>query len=67
MNLKGIFGFCEHKGCKKRVDFDVDIIAHFEDGTKKIRTVKMCKEHALQGVQGAELKSVTVENTINMD
>lgn len=67
MGIKGLLGFCECKGCKKRMDFEMDIIATLPDGKKIKKVRRFCKDHAMEAVKGGILKSVTIEDTINFD
>ena len=52
MSIKGLLGFCECKGCWNRRDFDMDIVAHFENGKKVTKTVRICEQHAIEAVKG---------------
>lgn len=45
----------------------MDIVAHFQDGKTAKKSVRICKQHAMEAVKGGELKSVTVEDTIDFD
>lgn len=65
MGLKGLLGFCECKGCRNRMEYEMDIITRGSDGTKKVKTARICGKHAIEQMKMGELKSVTVENTIN--
>ncbi|MBA4700748.1 MAG: hypothetical protein H2212_15095 [Ruminococcus sp.] len=67
MGIKGILGFCECKGCHKRMQFEMDIIAHLSTGDKKVKTRRLCSEHAQEAMRGGELKSVTFEHTVDLD
>lgn len=65
MGIKGLIGFCECKGCWNRMDFEMDTIIHTPDGKKKIKTMRICKNHAIEIVKMGEVQSITVEDTIN--
>ena len=62
MSIKGLLGFCECKGCWNRRDFDMDIVAHFENGKKVTKTVRICEQHAIEAVKGGTLKNVIFED-----
>lgn len=62
MNIKSILGFCSCKGCKCRYDFEIELKA----GGKKQRA-RLCEEHAREFMKCGKLKSVTFEETINLD
>lgn len=67
MGIKGFLGFCECKGCKNRMEFEMDTISHFSNGTKKKKTMRICRQHALEIAQKGKLKSVTLDHTIDFD
>lgn len=66
MSIKGLLGFCECKGCWNRRDFDMDIVAHFENGKKVTKTVRICEQHAIEAVKGGTLKNVIFEDNIRL-
>ncbi len=61
MSIKGLLGFCECKGCWNRRKFDMDIVAHFQNGKMITKTVRICEQHAIEAVKGVTLKNVTIE------
>lgn len=67
MGLKGLMGFCECKGCWKRMDFEMDTTLRMPDGKKKTKTMRICKNHAIEIVNAGKVQSVTVEDTIYFD
>lgn len=67
MTIKGLLGFCECKGCRNRMDYEMDIVAHFQNEKTVKKSVRICKQHAAEAVKGGELKSITVEDTIDFD
>ena len=67
MTIKGLLGFCECKGCWNRMDYEMDIVAHFQNGKAVKKSVRICKQHAAEAAKGGELKSITVEGTIDFD
>ena len=67
MTIKGLLGFCECKGCWNRMDYGMDIVAHFQNGKTVKKSVRICKQHAAEAAKGGELKSITVEGTIDFD
>lgn len=66
MSIKGLLGFCECKGCWNRRDFDMDIVAHFENGKKVTKTVRICEQHAIEAVKGGTLKNVIFEDNTDL-
>ncbi len=62
MNIKSILGFCSCKGCGKRYVFNAELKA----GGKK-KKFKLCEEHTKEIMKLGKLKSVTFEETINLD
>lgn len=62
MRFKSILGFCSCKGCRKRWVFNAELKA----GGKK-KKFKLCEEHAKELMGLGKLKSVTFEETINLD
>lgn len=67
MGIKGLLGFCECKGCRNRMKFEMDTILHMPDGSKKTKTMRICGNHAIEIAKHSELKSVTVEHTIDLE
>ena len=67
MTIKGLLGFCECKGCRNRMDYEMDIVAHFQNGKTVKKSVRICKQYAAEAAKGGELKSITVEDTIDFD
>lgn len=66
MGIKGLLGFCECKGCKKRMKFEMDTILHLPDGSKKTETMRICGDHAIEIAQKGKIMSVTVEHTMGL-
>lgn len=67
MGIKGILGFCECKGCRKRMEYEMDIISYRSDGSKNIKTTRICGKHAAEQLSKANIKSVTFENTMHFN
>ena len=49
------------------MDYEMDIVAHFQNEKTVKKSVRICKQHAAEAVKGGELKSITVEDTIDFD
>lgn len=62
MSIKSILGFCDCKGCWKRHVFNIEL----KVGTKK-KKFKLCEEHAKELMKCGKMKSVTYEETIDLD
>lgn len=62
MNIKSILGFCSCKGCHKRYVFNAEL----KVGEKK-KKFKLCEEHTKELMGLGKLKSVTYEETIDLD
>lgn len=67
MGIKGFLGFCECKGCRNRMAFEMDTILHSSDGSKRKKTMRICMKHAVEIARQGELKSATIEHTIDFD
>jgi hypothetical protein len=62
MKIKSILEFCSCKGCRKKYDFDIELKA----GGKR-KKFKLCEEHTKELMRIGKLKSVTFEETINVE
>ena len=58
--IKGKLGFCQWKGCKHRGIYEIKMV-----GFGKKRSI--CEEHVEKITNGGTLKSVTYEQTVNLD
>ena len=62
MKLKNMLGLCSCKGCKEKYSFDMEMT---RSNGKKIKH-KLCVKHAMKLLDLSEVKSVTVEQKINL-
>lgn len=62
MKIKSILGFCSCKGCRKRYIFNAEL----KVGEKK-KKFRLCEEHMRELMSCGKMKSVTYEETIDLD